>query len=289
MTAPSSSATTARCTRPLVQRIPGVRNIRFGPACLHTSDGAPAAVLPSSPTSYFGRHCLARSGAGKRRDGGGAGRRAELRPAAGVTIMICEFEDFPPIAPGPERRVPGPARDGCGRPVKSADRTLDVFELLAGRSRMGSPSRRSASDSGLARSSGATGLYGRCIRAGYLMENGGRRFHLGARLIQLGLNVVDRLELRAAARRPARAASSGRPRTTRRCFVIPRQGATCSTVDKVISDARNVRTDTASELAAAAALLEPREGFGSPPSTTSRCCKACRCHGSRACDRVFDR
>src|SRR2546422_11111647 len=85
-------------------------------------------------------------------------------------------------------------------PVKSADRTLDIFELLAAEPQ-GLTVAEISDRLGLARSS-THGLVRTLHSRGYLMQDGGRRFHLGARLIQLGLNVVDRLQLRSAARRP---------------------------------------------------------------------------------------
>jgi DNA-binding IclR family transcriptional regulator len=123
-------------------------------------------------------------------------------------------------------------------PVKSADRTLDVFELLASE-----PSGLTVSEIserlGLARSS-THGLVRTLHSRGYLMENGGRRFHLGARLIQLGLNVVDRLELRTAARAPLERLVADTRDTA--LLVVP-DGLDLLYVDKVISDARDVRTD----------------------------------------------
>jgi DNA-binding IclR family transcriptional regulator len=123
-------------------------------------------------------------------------------------------------------------------PVKSADRALDVFELLAGE-----PNGLTVSEIserlGLARSS-THGLVRTLHSRGYLMENGGRRFHLGARLIQLGLNVVDRLELRAAARGPLERLVMQTHDTA--LLVVPDHGDLLY-VDKVLSDARDVRTD----------------------------------------------
>jgi DNA-binding IclR family transcriptional regulator len=123
-------------------------------------------------------------------------------------------------------------------PVKSAERTLDVFELLAGE-----PNGLTVSEIsdrlGLARSS-THGLVRTLHSRGYLMENGGRRFHLGARLIQLGLNVVDRLELRAAARGPLEQLVAETHDTA--LLAVPDHGDLLY-VDKVLSDARDVRTD----------------------------------------------
>jgi IclR family KDG regulon transcriptional repressor len=124
------------------------------------------------------------------------------------------------------------------QPVKSADRTLDIFELLAAE-----PNGLTVSEIsqrlGLARSS-THGLVRTLHARGYLMQNGGRRFHLGARLIQLGLNVVDRLELRAAARGPLERLVAATHDTA--LLVVPDRGDLLY-VDKVLSDARDVRTD----------------------------------------------
>ena len=124
------------------------------------------------------------------------------------------------------------------QPVKSADRTLDIFELLAAE-----PNGLTVSEIsqrlGLARSS-THGLVRTLHARGYLMQNGGRRFHLGARLIQLGLNVVDRLELRAAARDPLERLVAATHDTA--LLVVPDRGDLLY-VDKVLSDARDVRTD----------------------------------------------
>ena len=72
------------------------------------------------------------------------------------------------------------------------------------------------------------------------MEDGGRRYHLGARLIQLGLNVADRLELRTAARGPLERLVAATHDTA--LLVVPEAGELLY-VDKVLSDARDVRTD----------------------------------------------
>jgi IclR family KDG regulon transcriptional repressor len=123
-------------------------------------------------------------------------------------------------------------------PVKSADRTLDVFELLAAEPR-GLTVSEISDRLGLARSS-THGLVRTLHSRGYLTENGGRRFHLGARLIQLGLNVVDRLELRATARGPLERLVSETHDTA--LLVVPDHGDLLY-VDKVTSDARDVRAD----------------------------------------------
>src|SRR2546425_4493158 len=123
-------------------------------------------------------------------------------------------------------------------PVKSADRTLDVFELLAAEPQ-GLTVSEISDRLGLARSS-THGLVSTLRSRGYLMQNGGRRFHLGARLIQLGLNVVDRLELRAAARGPLERLVAATHDTA--LLVVPDRGDLLY-VDRVLSDARDVRTD----------------------------------------------
>jgi len=123
-------------------------------------------------------------------------------------------------------------------PVKSADRALDVFELLVAQPHGLTVSEISAR-LGFARSS-THGLVRTLHSRGYLMENGGGRFHLGARLIQLGLNVVDRLELRAAGRGPLERLVAETHDTA--LLVVPDHGDLLY-VDKVLSDARDVRTD----------------------------------------------
>jgi IclR family transcriptional regulator, KDG regulon repressor len=125
-----------------------------------------------------------------------------------------------------------------GAPVKSADRTLDIFELLAGEPQ-GLTVSAMSERLGLARSS-MHGLVRTLQARGYLMQNGGRRFHLGVRLIELGLNVVDRLELRSAARGPLERLVAATHDTA--LLVVP-DGGELLYVDKILSDARDVRTD----------------------------------------------
>lgn len=126
-------------------------------------------------------------------------------------------------------------------PVKSAERTLDIFDLLAAE-----PQGLTVSDIserlGIARSS-THGLVHTLRDRGYLSQepDGSKRFHLGVRLIQLGLNVVDRLELRSAARGPLERLV-GRTHDTA-LLVVPTDRAELLYVDKVLSDARDVRTD----------------------------------------------
>jgi DNA-binding IclR family transcriptional regulator len=125
-----------------------------------------------------------------------------------------------------------------GLPVKSADRTLDIFELLAAEPQ-GLTLSEIGDVLGLARSS-THGLVRTLLARGYLVRNGGRRYHLGVRLIQLGLNVVDRLELRSAARGPLEMLVAATHDTA--LLAVPADGDLLY-VDKVLSDARDVRTD----------------------------------------------
>jgi DNA-binding IclR family transcriptional regulator len=124
------------------------------------------------------------------------------------------------------------------KPVKSADRTLDIFELFAAEPH-GLTVSEISERLGLAPSS-THGLVRTLLARGYLVQDGGRRFHLGARLIQLGLNVVDRLELRSAARAPLERLVAATHDTA--LLVVPDHGDLLY-VDKVLSDARDVRTD----------------------------------------------
>ena len=125
-----------------------------------------------------------------------------------------------------------------GQPVKSADRTLDILELLAAEP-AGLTVSEISQKLGLARSS-THGLVRTLHARGYLVQTGGRRFHLGARLIEFGLNVVDRLDLRAAARGPLERLVAATHDTA--LLVVPDRGDLLY-VDKVLSDARDVRTD----------------------------------------------
>jgi DNA-binding IclR family transcriptional regulator len=123
-------------------------------------------------------------------------------------------------------------------PVKSADRTLDIFELFAAEPQALTIAEISGR-LGVARSS-THGLVHTLAARGYLVQDGGGRFQLGARLIQLGLNVVDRLELRSAARGTLERLVAATHDTA--LLVVPDHGDLLF-VDKVLSDARDVRTD----------------------------------------------
>jgi uncharacterized protein (TIGR02118 family) len=78
---------------PLVQRIPGVRNYQFG-RVLDTVDGEPAPYYVVSDVYFDDRRAL-----------DNALDSPEMQAAiadvpnfatGGVTIMFCEYEDFPP-------------------------------------------------------------------------------------------------------------------------------------------------------------------------------------------------
>src|SRR5260370_11423322 len=122
-------------------------------------------------------------------------------------------------------------------PVKSADRTLDIFELFAAEPQ-GLTIAEISGRLGVARSS-THGLVHTLAARGYLVQDGGGRFQLGARLIQLGLNVVDRLELRSAARGTLERLVAVTHDTA--LLVVPDHGDLLF-VDQVLSDARDVRT-----------------------------------------------
>ncbi|TAN33928.1 IclR family transcriptional regulator [bacterium] len=125
-----------------------------------------------------------------------------------------------------------------GSPVKSADRTLDILELLATEPQGLKISEISAR-LGFAQSS-THGLVYTLQSRGYLTLNGGHRFQLGARLIQLGLSVGDRLELRTVAREPLERLVAATHDTA--LLAVPDRGGLLF-VDKVLSDASDIRTD----------------------------------------------
>jgi DNA-binding IclR family transcriptional regulator len=122
--------------------------------------------------------------------------------------------------------------------VKSADRVLDIFELLAT-----VPDGLTISEIsrklGFARSS-THGLVHTLYSRGYLAQDDDRRFSLGVRLIQLGFNVADRLELRSVARLSLEKLVESTHDSA--LLVVPRRGELLY-VDKVLSGIRDVRTD----------------------------------------------
>ncbi|HVH62527.1 MAG TPA: IclR family transcriptional regulator [Candidatus Dormibacteraeota bacterium] len=123
-------------------------------------------------------------------------------------------------------------------PVKSADRTLDILELLAGEPR-GLTISEISGRLKFARSS-THGLVHTLESRGYLSQDGGRRYQLGARLVQLGFNAGDRIELRSVARASLERLVASTHDTA--MLAVPSQGELLY-VDKVLSDARDVRTD----------------------------------------------
>jgi IclR family acetate operon transcriptional repressor len=122
--------------------------------------------------------------------------------------------------------------------VKSADRVLDILELLASEPN-GLTLSEIADRLGIARSS-THGLVHTLRVRGFVSPGEGGRFQSGVRLIQLGLNVADRLELRSVAHPRLEALVNSTQDTA--LLVVPSDGDLLY-VDKVISDARDVRTD----------------------------------------------
>ncbi len=125
-----------------------------------------------------------------------------------------------------------------GSLVKSAARTLDIFELLATEPTGLTISEISAR-LGYARSS-VHALVHTLRSKGYLAYEADGRFQLGVRLIHLGLNVVDRLEIRTAARDRLERLVAQTDHTA--LLVVPEAGEILY-VDKIVSDARGVRAD----------------------------------------------
>jgi len=124
--------------------------------------------------------------------------------------------------------------------VKSADRVLDIFELLAGEPD-GLTVSEISSRLGIARSS-AHGLVHTVARRGYLRRDhrDGRKVALGAAVVQLGLAVTDQLELRTIARGPLERLVAATHDTV--LLAVPDHGNLVY-VDKVFSDQRGFRTD----------------------------------------------
>ena len=82
---------------PLVQRIPGVRNIRYG-RVLSTNDAGPPPYYLVSEV-YFDDAAALEAARGTPEM---AAALADVPNFAsgGVTIMLCEYEDFAPVEPG---------------------------------------------------------------------------------------------------------------------------------------------------------------------------------------------
>ena len=138
-------------------------------------------------------------------------------------------------------------------PVKSADRVLDIFELLASE-----PDGLTVSEIGTRlgiASSSAHGLVQTVVRRGYLHrdDRDGRRVSLGAAVIQLGLSVTDGLELRTVARGPLERLVAATHDSV--LLAVPDHGDLVY-LDKVFSDQRGFRTD-------------PRAGARSPLHASS--------------------
>lgn len=82
---------------PIVQRIPGVRNIRFG-RTLTTVDGEPAPYYLVSDVYFENKESLENALASAQMQEAIAD--VENFATGGVTIILCEYEDFPPAADG---------------------------------------------------------------------------------------------------------------------------------------------------------------------------------------------
>ena len=117
---------------------------------------------------------------------------------------------------------------------------MDILELLA-EDPQGLTLSQISARLGIARSS-THGLVNTLRRRGYLTESGDapKRLQLGARLIQLGLNVGDRLELRSAARPTLERLVAETSQTA--LLVVP-DGGELLYVDKIVSESSTVRTD----------------------------------------------
>ena len=124
--------------------------------------------------------------------------------------------------------------------VKSAGRVLDIFELLAAEPE-GLSTTELAVRLGIARSS-AHALVATLAARGYLRRDGleSKRFTLGVPLVQLGLSVTDRLELRTAARGVLERLVATWDETA--LLAIATQ-AEVVYLDKVVSDRFGFRTD----------------------------------------------
>src|SRR5262245_3166973 len=124
--------------------------------------------------------------------------------------------------------------------VKSAGRVLDIFELLAGEPD-GLSTTQVGARLGIARSS-AHALVATLAARGYLRREGpeSKRFTLGVPLVQLGLSVTDRLELRTVARGVLERLVAAWHETA---LLAVAADAEIVYVDKVVSDRFGFRTD----------------------------------------------
>ncbi len=124
------------------------------------------------------------------------------------------------------------------QPVKSAARVLDILELLSDQPEGLTISEISA-QLGIARSS-THGLVHTLLQRRYLsVEPRQKTFRLGVKVIQLGLSVVDRIGLRAAARGPLEGLVALAAQTA---FLAVPEGGKLVYVDKVIGT-RDLRID----------------------------------------------
>jgi IclR family KDG regulon transcriptional repressor len=124
--------------------------------------------------------------------------------------------------------------------VKSAGRVLDIFELLGGEPE-GLSVTAIAARLGIARSS-AHALVATLVARGYLRRESpdSKRFTLGVPLVQLGLSVTDRLELRTVARGVLERLVAQWQETA---LLAVASGGEIVYVDKVLSDSFGFRTD----------------------------------------------
>ena len=215
----------------------------------------------------------------------GARRRAELRDAAGSRSCSASTRTFAPIANSSRgESITGSALD-IGMRSTCEVRRPDARRLRVACGRAAGAHVSEISDDSGSRGAARMGLCGRCYSRGYLLENGGRRFHLGVRLIQLGLNVVDRLELRSAARGPLERLVADTHDTA--LLVVPEQGRPPLRRQGDQRCARRAHRP-ADEHPGGRCTAQPRQGAARRASTTSRA-GGRRRDGARAGDRILDR
>ena len=126
--------------------------------------------------------------------------------------------------------------------VKSAGRVLDIFELL-GAEPEGLSAAQISTKLGIARSS-THALVQTLVARGYVRPEGpdAKRFTLGAPLVQLGLSVTDRLELRTVAR-PVLERLVAAWHETALLAIADGEAGDILYVDKIVSDRFGFRTD----------------------------------------------